>query len=136
MLVQEGDSATKLPKFNVATVYVLLRVADCPDIVGCLKLNRFLKMSVATNDKRAIFRHGAAPLDQAGAQHSQSPMTAEGGAVMATRSHVSWSALWSIAHLAKSLTGKLVRFKKGHPKIQKGTLGLNGNGKGPAPNCV
>src|SRR5260221_13770178 len=47
-------------------------------------------------------------------------------AVMGTCSHVSWSALWSIAHLAKSLTGKLAR-------NQKGPLALRTDGKGPLP---
>jgi hypothetical protein len=43
---------------------------------------------------------------------------------MGACSHVSWSALWSIAHLAKSLTGKLVRFQKGPLAKSKGTIRL------------
>jgi hypothetical protein len=39
-------------------------------------------MAVAANDVRSIVRHAMCPLARAGAQHSQSPITAEAGAVI------------------------------------------------------
>jgi hypothetical protein len=49
---------------------------------------------------------------------------------MGTCSHVSWSALWSIAHLAKSLTGKLARNQKGPLLKRKGTTRSKDGWKG------
>ena len=40
------------------------------------------KMAVPTDEIGAIVRHRAAPLDEAGAQHSLSPIKANGGAVI------------------------------------------------------
>jgi len=40
------------------------------------------KVVIGADEIDSIVRHSVAPLDQAGAQHSQSPITAEGGAVI------------------------------------------------------
>ena len=39
-------------------------------------------MAVSTDEIGAIVRHRAAPFDEAGAQNSQSPIKADGGAVI------------------------------------------------------
>ena len=44
-----NDPASKLPNFNVVAVNISLGVADCPDIVGSLKLGH-------TGHKRASSR--------------------------------------------------------------------------------
>jgi hypothetical protein len=39
-------------------------------------------VAIGADEIDSIVRHSVAPLDQAGAQHSLSPITAEGGAVI------------------------------------------------------
>src|ERR1700730_535357 len=112
LVIEFGYLAIVLPKFNVVAVNKLLCLFPSFAIVSAVERNKVLEMAVPADDVNSILRHMRSP-DQAGAQHSQSPIEADGGTVMGTCSHVSWSALWSIVHLAKSLAGKLVRNQKG-----------------------
>ena len=118
---EPSDEARAAPKFDHAIIEKRLGLFDGFAIIAANDSSEVFKMFVESDEIGSVIYHGAAPWDQAGAQHSQSPVTAEGGAVMGTCSHVRWSALWSIAHLAKSLTVKLVRFQKGPLQKSKGT---------------
>jgi hypothetical protein len=111
-VIEFGYLAIALPKFNVVAVNKLLCLFPSFAIVSAVERNKLLEMAVPADDVNSILCHMRSP-DQAGAQHSQSPMKADGEAVMVTCSHASWSALWSIAHLAKSLTGKIGAKSKG-----------------------
>ena len=103
-MIEFGYLAIVLPKFNVVAVNKLLCLFPSFAIVSAVERNKLLEMAVPADDVNSILYHMRSP-DQAGAQHSQSPIEADGETVMGTCSHVSWSALWSIARLAKSLTG-------------------------------
>jgi hypothetical protein len=74
-----------VPKLNVVAVNEFLGRFDGGGIVRVIVQefgsNR-IEMPIDADDVGAIIWHGAAPLGQAGAQNSQSPIKAAGGSVM------------------------------------------------------
>jgi hypothetical protein len=76
------DEPVVLPKLNVMALDKLLGGFYRRVVVGAVEIKGVLKMAVAANDVRSIVRHAMCPLARAGAQHSQSPITAEAGAVI------------------------------------------------------
>jgi hypothetical protein len=74
-----------VPKLNVVATNELFGRFDGGGIVRVI-VQEFgyngIELRVDADDVSAIIWHGAAPFDQAGAQYSQSPIRAEGGAVI------------------------------------------------------
>jgi hypothetical protein len=80
-VIEFGYLATVLPKFNVAAVNKLLCLFPSFAIVSAVERNTLLEMAVPADDVSSILNHMRSP-DQAGAQYSQSPIEADGEAVM------------------------------------------------------
>jgi hypothetical protein len=81
-VLEPGYLAGVMPKLNVVAINELFRPLHCLSIVGAFEWNCVVKMPVRIDDVNAVFRHVAAPFDQAGARYSQSPNTAGGRAVI------------------------------------------------------
>jgi hypothetical protein len=71
-----------LPKLNIVAVYKLLCLFHSRVIVVAFEGVRVERMAIGSDNVNAIFRHGTAPFDQAGAQNSLSPNDAEGEAAI------------------------------------------------------
>jgi hypothetical protein len=79
----------QLPQLYVIFISQTLGLLLGSTVVLTIQDKDIVKMTVWANEIGAKFGHGAVPLDQAGAQHSQSPIEAEGPAVM--RAHCSFA---------------------------------------------
>jgi hypothetical protein len=76
-VIEFGYLAIALPKFNVVAVNKLLCLFPSFAIVSAVERNKLLEMAVPADDVNSILCHMRSP-DQAGAQHSQSPIKADG----------------------------------------------------------
>jgi hypothetical protein len=80
---EHGYLSVALPKLNVVAVNKLFCLFRGFGIVGAFEWNRLEEMLIRPDEVNAVIRHGAAPLDQAGAlPNSQSPVKAEGRTVL------------------------------------------------------
>jgi hypothetical protein len=131
-VIEFGYLAIVLPKFNVVAVNKLLCLFPSFAIVSAVERNKVLEMAVPADDVNSILCHMRSP-DQAGAQHSQSPIEADGGTVMGTcsRQLVGIVVNCSPREIVNRQIG--AKSKGTNSKNQKGPLTKSLDGKGPAP---
>jgi hypothetical protein len=105
-----GDEPSTTPKLNCGAFEKPVGLFDSFAVVSASEAPVPNKM-VTSDEIGPVIWHGAAPLYWAGAQYSQSPIKAEGMAVMggANTLYVRWS----------------IKFKRGHFTFSKGTNHLS-----------
>jgi hypothetical protein len=82
-MLEYGYLSGTFPQLDIMTVNKLLRPFHSLIVVGANQWFKTYEMAATANNIRPIFRHAAAPICLAGAlPNSQSPKSAEGGAVM------------------------------------------------------
>jgi hypothetical protein len=82
IVLEQFNEASAAPKLDIVPVNDLSGPFEGFCVVVAYDLFEVEKVSVAADEIGSVIRHGAAPLDKAGAQNSQSPKMAMGGAVM------------------------------------------------------
>ena len=81
-MTDPSDETRATPKLNRGTLENLLGFFDSFAVIFANEEPVPDKMNLGSDEIGSVIWHSAAPMDQAGAQHSQSPITAEGGAMI------------------------------------------------------